>query len=275
MRNISLRLLAALPLLSPAAALAGPVQLSNSTSVLGSDGTSYASIGADFQTIGVTISTVQQGATEALTLTYATTFDGSYQAGADPVSYADMFLRLPGAGYSAQPFTYAISLGDEAANGGIAAGLYTPGQVATSQDIWSGRSGYIYGAGYSAYAGGPAFAAPVVLRSGTEVAGVSVSSQQTDTHTQFDGQDVYDLSVTISGIDATLAARFAAGYDVFWGTADCSNGAFLASNIGTGEFLIPVSEPSSVGLATVGVGLILAARRPTRRRARRHGPAPT
>jgi hypothetical protein len=245
MRHILPPLLVALPFLITGAARAAPVTIDNTTTVTGSDGLSYSAVGGDFQTTSVAISGTKQNGSYALTLAYTTTFNGLASSGNINTYYPDIFLRPPASAENAQAFSYAVSLGDEGDNGGQPAGFYAPDHVATSQSIWSGRAGYIYGATYTPQPGGPSYGAPVVMLTGTEFAGTSVTATTSDTHDALGGHELYTLRVTISGLSAAVAASFSQGLDAFWGTGDCANGAFLADDTAS-PFFITVPEPAEI-----------------------------
>ncbi len=216
--------------------------------------------GANFNTsqLAVTTSLLANG-TVALDLQYTTLFSGSETIGSASVSYADIFLRSSAAGYSAAPFDYAISLGDQLANGGVSAGLYAVSSYLTSQQIWSGRSGFVYGGQYAGsaavqpgHAGYAAYSAPTVLTSGTSLASAAV------TDTQAGNGYVVDVKMALS---AAEAAVFAKGYDVFWGTGDCANGSFLASLPSVTGGVSQVPEPATLGVLGAGLLGLVAVRR--------------
>lgn len=247
---------------------AAPVDLANSTEVVGSDGQVYSSIGSDFATSGLSMSLqAETGAGYALTLTYTTAFDGHASPGSVAISYPDIFLRLPESGYSTQPFTYALALGDQTRNGGMTAGFYTPQTVATSNDIWANRKRYIYGAGYQDAGDGAVavapLAAPVVMTAGAGVAGTALASRLTDTHTVSGGQEIYNLTVTVTGLSQAVAESLNQGFDAFWGTGDCANGSFLASVGGSVLMDALVPEPAGWPLAALGCAAVLLFRRRT------------
>jgi len=255
-------LAAAAALLWTGYAHAGPLQATNTTTVMGSDGQSYGSLGADFSTTGLAVSSTSHGGSYALTLAYTTTFNGLFSSGDINTYYPDIFLRVPGADQPNAAYNLAIALGDEGANGGQAAGLYTPGSIASSQSIWSGRSGYLYGAGFQSQTGSSIESAPVVMLSGSQIFGTHVASKLVDTNTQANGAEIYKFVVTISGVSAALAATFDHGFDAFWGTGDCGNGAFVAK-FAANPFVTQVPEPSSTSLALLGLLLTVLGRCPS------------
>jgi hypothetical protein len=263
MRTILPPLLVALPFFVMGAARAAVVTIDNATIVLGSDGRSYASVGGKFQTASVAISGTQNSGSYALTLAYTTTFDGLASSGDDNIYYPDIFLRTPASSANTQAFGYAVALGDEDSNGGQAAGFYAPDHIATSQSIWSGRNLETFGAAYALQPGGPAYAAPVVMLTGGEIAGTSVTTTTTDTHHMLAGYELYTMQVKISGLSAAIAASFGGGLDAFWGTGDCANGAFLATD-GASPFFVAVPEPGSLFYAGISLGIIISLRRRTR-----------
>jgi hypothetical protein len=205
-----------------------------------------APIGAEFTTDSLTVQASAAGAGVLVDFTYLTQFSGSATLAGQTVNYADIFLNA-GGGYGAGGYSYAISLGDQSANGGLAAGFYEVGSALTSQDIWSSRPNYIFGGAYGANAnmapgqiGYTASAAPTVLTAGQFLSGVTV----TETNL---GQGWYQLSAEIDMTPAE-AAYFADGMDVFWGTGDCANGAFMA------EFSsLPMPEPCSAAVLLSGL----------------------
>ena len=156
------------------------------------------------------------GAGVLVDFTYLTQFSGSETLSGQTVNYADIFLNA-GGGYGAGGFTYAISLGDQSSNGGVAAGFYQVASDLTSQDIWSSRPGYIFGGAYGATAnmapgqtGYTASAAPTVLTGGEFLSGVTVTDKSL-------GLGWYQMNAEIEMTPAQ-AAYFANGMDVFWGT---------------------------------------------------------
>ena len=260
------------------AAQAGTIVVQNTTDVVaynsGSGGgpTGYfngsdvgSSIGSNFATsqLAVTTSELSNG-TYAVDLQYTTLFSGSETLGNSAIYYPDIFLRTSAAGYSNTAFNYAISLGTETANGGLAAGFYSVSSYLTSQQVWSGRPGYVYGGQYtgsSAYQPGQAgyagYNAPVVLTGGNLLGAASVSTGQSG--------GAYTVGVQLT-LTAAEAAGFVDGADIFWGTGDCANGAFLASlGSGTGSPTGTIPEPAPLALLVVGVGSLLLVRRPSLR----------
>jgi hypothetical protein len=249
----TLRAVAALAALAlPGVALAGPVDIANSTydvayssgsggGPAGYDVAGSAGIGTGFGTSGlVETGTVLAGGGYSIDLTYTTQFSGTESVGGQPVSYADVFLRSGNAGFSSSPFGLAISLGDQAANGGLAAGLYSVSSAATSQQLWGQRSGYVYGGQYSAGAGQAGYDADTVLTGGTKLSGASYTSTLLA-----DGDFSVDIRTVLHGAQATAFEDL--GFDAFWGTADCANGAFMAS-------VAAVPEPATI--AVLGAGLL-------------------
>ena len=209
----------ALTLCSPACALASPLNILSS-GVEGSDGATYPFVGGDYQTTGVDLS--RSGSN--VTLSFTTLFSGNDNVAGYTINYADVFLNDG----------LAISLGDQTANGGIAqAGLYRTGSYLTSQQVWGGRPGVVYGQGY--LMDGGVHASPTVLTGGTLLEGVSVS----DT---LKGNGYYDLAITFADTPAVDAAT-----GIFWGTGDCGNGGVYAGI----ETAVP--EPSTVALFAFGL----------------------
>ena len=232
------------------------------TNYYGNSDVGSTSIGSNFETSQLAYTTtLLASGNYSIDLQYTTLFSGSETLNGQQIYYPDIFLRTPESGYSNGSFNYAISLGDETANHGLAAGFYSVSSYLTSQQVWSGRSGFVYGGQYTnttAYQPGSAgysgYNAPVVLTSGTKLGGATVSSTQSGS--------TYTVSAMIT-LTAAEAAGFIDGADVFWGTGDCANGAFLASfaPAGAGGPSGAVPEPAALLLVGVGVGCIGLVRR--------------
>jgi hypothetical protein len=261
MRHLSCLLMVLLLLCVSGTAMPAPITLVNTTAVIGSNGADYSQIGADFDTVSVGVSGSEQDGIATLNLAYSTTFPGVESSGDVTTYFPDVFLCVPDGGCAGGSFTYAIALGDEGANGGQPAGFYAPETIATSASIWGSRTGYIYGAKYRPSGSADQYTAPVVMMSGSVIAGTSVSSQVSDTGTLYNGQALYTLNIAVSGLGPALTATIGGGFDAFWGTGDCANGAFLASWPGSGTLFepVPVGEPSSLWLAALGFVIVLAA----------------
>ena len=215
LRSIAL----ALALCAPAWALASPVNIISS-GVEGSDGTAYPFVGDNYQTTGVDVSANGSN----ITLSFTTLFSGNENVAGYTINYADVFLNNG----------LAISLGDQTANGGLAqAGVYTTGSYLTSEQIWAGRPGVIYGQGY--LMNGAVHASPTVLTGGTFLEGVSI----TDT---LNSNGFYDLAISFADLPALNTAT-----GLFWGTGDCSNGGVYAGAS------TAVPEPSTLALFAIGL----------------------
>ena len=180
-----------------------------------------------------------------------TQFSGTDCFGSTCAYYGDLFLRTPATGYSATPFDYAITLGDQGPNGGLSTtALYKVGSYATSQDIWSGRTGFIYGGEYIPDDDSAAAElAPTVLLSGSHIANATVS--QTEVAHGY----IEDVSLDLT---AAEAAPFLGGFDLFWGTGDCANDSVFGS-------VTPVPEPAALAIFVMGLmGLGMIPRRDVR-----------
>ena len=228
MKTSQLRLLLALGIaLSAGTALASPETFTtiNTTTVNGSDGNAYTApnnfIGTPYQTTALSV--VQNGS--SATLNYYTAFSGSDSVNGYNIGYADIFFGGIGAGY-------AISLGDQTANGGVSqAGLYALSSEAASNQVWAGRSNVIYGQGFN---GGQT--AYTVVTGGSLLEGVTITRTLLANGT-------YDLAIGIENLPFDLVQAFENGsLTAFWGTGDCANGAFMA-----------VPEPASYGALMLGV----------------------
>ena len=160
-----------------------------------------------------------------------------------PARYADVFLNIANPTAFAGPYTYGIALGGQTQS----AGLYALDTYATSRDVWSSRTQYVYGGSAqpnpssSAHDPSIALAPPVRITTGTLLTDYSVAVGQTAL-----GGGLFDVSVlitSVTGID--LFNTFA----LFWGTADCSNDAIWG--IVTAEAEVPT--PGAAWLNFTGI----------------------
>ena len=214
-----------------------------------------APIGAEFQTASLTLqASATAGGGVTLDLEYLTRFSGYETVDGMAVSDADIFLGNAAAS-GTDGYAYAISLGDEARNGGLAAGFYSVATDKMSQAIWGSQPHIIYGGAYGASAaampGQPtynAIAAPTVLTAGQRLAGVLVKQTAI-------GAGWYTLDAQIV-LTPAEAAYFGQGLDVFWGTGDCANGSFMAA-----FSALPMPEPCSAAVLASGLFYLLMRRR--------------
>ena len=179
-----------------------------------------------------------------------TTYD-TPQYGNVTVHAADIFLKSGGGSAIPGPggFDYAISLGLDTADGGMAAGLYTTASEETSQDIWGGRTQFYYGGAYATAGTCPVNVAgcansqeaPTVLTSGTQVAGVNVTTSST--------AGTFDVKLAGTGSGIGQLEGLFSDFDIFWGTGDCSNAPIWGNVAG----LTNVPEPSSLALLASAV----------------------
>ena len=214
-----------------------------------------APIGTEFETDSLTLqATAGTGGDVTLDLQYLTRFSGSEAVDGVSVTYADIFLGNAAAS-GTNGYAYAISLGDETRNGGLDAGFYSVATDKMSQAIWGSRSEFVYGGAYGASAAAmpgqaayKAIAAPTVLTAGARLAGAVITQTAI-------GEGWYTLDARILMTPAE-AAYFNQGIDVFWGTGDCANGAFMAAFSG-----LPMPEPCSAALLASGLFYLLMRRR--------------
>ena len=245
---------------------------------------------ATFYTPSVTVSlTSIGGGMSTVTITFDTgLYTGSTKVGGTNVYAADIFI---GAGSSAPDgsYDYAISLGFDSADGGnSSAGLYelptskTSSAYKTSQQVWGGRSGYVYGGAYAVGGKSPAcssstsptsckgaYASPTVLlskSSGGDASAVTTGitsvkvSDCADSKTCNSGTAAGELSVAITGSTTLLDSIFS-DFDLFWGTGDCSN-APIWENV---DFDTAVPEPSTLAILASALGLLAFMARRRRR----------
>jgi hypothetical protein len=168
-----------------------------------------------------------------ISMTYMSRFAGNETVGGQTVAAADIFLQPAGT----NGFSYSIAMGAQA--NGLAAGFYSVVSDETSQQVWSARPGFIYGGAVAASTqylpGQPGFSAmamPTVLTAGTRLGAVQIT-------TVAEGQGWYAWNIAVA-LAAGDVAVFDHGFDIFWGTADCANGAFLV-NVTS----LPIIEPAS------------------------------
>ena len=197
--------------------------------------------GPDFDTQKATVIVAGQ----SVEFKFYTQFDGD-DLGAH---YADLFLATNP--LHPETYNYGISLGFQAGLGGVTKGLYalTPGDYDTSIDVWSGRTGFIYGGKYVSPNDGLNHDAPVVITGGTFAPGWTVTATRDPSG---DSMFPWVLDITLT---ASSAAEFASvfsapTFDAFWGTGDCNNDSFYIADI---DPPTNVPEPASLALFTGGL----------------------
>ena len=212
-------------------------------------------IGADFNTNSITVNRTAVTGGTLFDFQLSTQFDGHETIGAYTVNYADLFLRTPSTGTPAGTFNYAVVLGDQTSNGGLAtAGLYATPTYETSSQIWNGRSGYTYGGEFVQSGASAGTAAPIA----TVATGGSWLSDAAVTRSGNAASGyIEDVSFVLS---PGQAAAFANGFDVLWGTGDCGNDAVFGT---VGPAAVP--EPGTLALVASGaVGMVALRRARTR-----------
>jgi hypothetical protein len=224
-------------LLGTAAAMAGPsANYTNTTVVEGSDGQAYPFLGADFQTTAM--AATLSGNT--MTLDFDTLYNGSDTADGLPINYGDIFIGNAGS----PNYTYAISLGDNTALGGVSAGLYSVGSYLTSSDVFSHLSGLVYGQAY--YVNNVAYQSPTILTSGVAQAGDVTSFHSSK-----------GLVVTLKDLSSQEILALTSSFSLYWGTGICGNGGLYIPSVapvGSPNF---VAEPATLGLfAMMSLGVV-------------------
>jgi hypothetical protein len=199
--------------------------------------------GHPFDTDRVQVTVTSGAGTKSLELKYYTQFNGNDLS----ARYADIFvgnnLNSP------DSFHYGISLGNETANGGVAApGFYSLASNSTyetSIQLWTSKSNYIYGGQYKGL-DGLWHDSPVVITGQAALQNswnVSVSELASG-----DAQFPYLVDVTLMASMQDFDTLFGNGLSVFWGTGDCSNDAIEAA--------IPLKVPEPMTMGLFGAGLM-------------------
>ncbi len=202
------------------------------------------------------ISVNRDDAAHTITFTLRTMFNGN-DLGA---RYADLFFDTSSPN-ALDGFGYAVALGGQTK----AAGVYGVDAYATSNDVWSGRSGYVYG-GYSqlktdATGFDPlmAVANPVRVTQGALLDGFNVVLTSAAA-----GDGYWDVAVAIT--TAGSLALFDA-IDLFWATGDCGNDVIWGTALTSPDAGIPAPDAFLIFAAGLGFLLLLAARRRVRQAA--------
>jgi hypothetical protein len=218
------------------------------------------SSGHNFNTDKLIATLTEHRGTVTLELKYYTSFDGS-ELGAN---YADIFL---GSASNPNNFGYAITLGNQAGNGGLStSGFYSVNSNVekTSQQIWSSKSaqygGKFQGMNSNGTASNSWYNSPtVVLANATKKTGFTTSVIETTTSA--DPGYGYLVDVKLSGSATDFNTLFGAGLSIFWGTADCSNDAIQAIFAYS-----PTTVPEPMTLALLSAGIMGAGALRRRRR---------
>lgn len=160
----------------------------------------------------------------------------SLSLGDPPAQGADIAISTHNNGV----YDLGISLGKQTEG----VGLYSVSQWATSRDLWTSQTGFVYGGEFTndqacrgstdPHCGNAAYVDTRIV-SGTELSNTVTVSQSGNLLTI----DVQNLALNQFGI--------------LWGTADCSNDPLAGS--------VDVPEPASLGLFAVGLLGLAAGRR--------------
>jgi hypothetical protein len=212
--------------------------------------------GHSFDTDRMVVSLTKNSGITTLDMKFYTTFNGNDQT----ARYADIFLGNNTSTLTSQnSFGYAISVGDQAANGGLnSVGFYNVsalGAEKTSEQIWQSKTSFIYGGEFLGTDGLLHDAPTVVTTTASAVSNFTASVTETSSG---DASFPYLVDVKLSALNTDFNALFSGGLSAFWGTGDCSNDAILA--------VIPyaprqVPEPLTLSLFSAGVIGIGAMRR--------------
>jgi len=240
--------------------------------------------------------TVQRTSVKSMTITMHTMFDGNEQIDNNPldnVHYADLFITERPSTTTDTPNTnwaYGVALGGgldgsttcqkistceggQQLDGGAAAGVYklgdanpadNSGDYKTSDQIWTGRSGFVFGGDVALTTtvnGTGEDAKSIGFDPPTRIVAPSTTNKY-DTTSLLSSLSVgvtrsavdngfYTLSVTLTDnspiAGASLNTLFT-NFDVFWGTADCSNDAIWGS-------ATQARLPAPGAFALLGLGL--------------------
>jgi len=201
--------------------------------------------------------------------------DSRYQSQYGVTVYAaDIFLKSGGGSALPGPngFNYAIALGFDTPEGGLTAGLYSVSSLETSQDIWKNRSQFTYGGAFAPTAGctasgcSPSELSPTVLTGGSLVGGLGAITTAVN-YTPGSGGSLGTMDIKLTannqaGLNA-LETVFGPGFDIFWGTGDCSNAPIWGD---VPDFGPSIPEPASLALFASALLGVAAVRRGKRQR---------
>ena len=165
--------------------------------------------------------------------------------------YADLFFDVATPD-TLDTFGFAIALGGQT----MPIGVYSVQSSATSNDVWGGRSGYVYG-GYSQFkASAPGFNGsmaaenPVRVTAGTHLDEFSVVVSTLDA-----GAGYRDLVVAVTAASLDLFNAM----DIFWATGDCGNDVVWGTALTAPDAEVPA--PQSLMLLVLGLILLMQFRR--------------
>jgi hypothetical protein len=185
----------------------GPYQGGDWVDVIGAD--------VDFDVYGIDVSLSDGNITFGMQTNFDS--DGIYYLGSVTAYVADLFISTSSGNYGIVLLDHDLWKSEPV--GSLDPGLYSVSTAATSVDLWSSKSGYIYGGQYDQT---NAQFSRVAITSGTSIGSATVNGPSA-----FAGSANYLWEVIISANDIGL--ENGGVLDVFWAGASCSNDAVAGS----------------------------------------------
>jgi hypothetical protein len=188
-----------------------------------------------FQTTSITVNTVGADLELVFESEFADDIATGFTLSSQTVNVADVFIRTTGqSGWN----HYGIALGKQ----GLPIGFYAVDSHQTSLDIWTSRPGFNYGGNWDTCDNGgdpcvDGAQSPVRITGGQFLSNAALTVIDSNT-----------FKVVVSNWSLSQ-------FDLFWGTADCSNDAIY------GAADVEVSEPATLALLGAGLFGLAAFRR--------------